>query len=470
MANEQTPITTTEDDGTEFEITTLPGDDSPLAGEIVEALFDDGTTPTDVTYADIDGDGKLDAGAADTDGDGQLDTVAGDTDGDGKVDAVAVDTDGDGNLDVIVMDTDGDGLVDAAGEDTDGDGQIDVVMLDTDGDGEFDVTQTDPDGDGEFEVEAAEGLPTDEELSTNSVEFTVGEDGFPVSDADPVYTAESGEDLSGDYAGGTTYDQVSDPVYTASASDPVPESVEDPTIAQQQAHADAAGDAQTRADEFVAQGDYAAAAEAREVAENEAYAAGDSSMLGASDSGDMENAAYKQELADDYRSQQADHIAAGDYESAKEDALNVGYQTGDADYLAGGSDHTGQADQDVSNLDNAVYDEKNADYFADNANWYAEQGNADAAQSSLEHAAEHQDSADTYAAAADPVSPMYDVDPSSGVDVGGGYEMSSVDTGFDAGVDMSPPVSYDSGTDDGTLKMNSKLIFAGPTLSGRFFI
>lgn len=183
-------------------------------------------------------------------------------------------------------------------------------------------------------------------------------------------------------------------------------------------------------------------------------------MLGASDSADLAQAAYQQETAAEYREQQAEHIAAGDYEAAKEDAQNAAYATGDADYLASGSDHTGQSDQDAYNLGNAVSDEKNAEYFADNAEWYAEAGNMDAAESSAAHAVDYQASADNYADQADPTSVGYDVDPSSAVDVGGsydagmadagGYDMSAVDTGMDAGVDTSTP-SYDAPVDDGTV-------------------
>jgi hypothetical protein len=471
MANELEPITIMEEDAdgtpTNFEITTAQAPEGALGDDIVTALFDDGTAASEVTYADINGDGSADVGAADTDGDGQLDRIAGDTDGDGMIDAAAADTDGDGNLDVVAVDTDADGVVDAVGEDTDGDGSIDLAQVDTDGDGEFDAELSDTDGDGEFEevTMADEGLPTEEEISTNSVEFTVGEDGFPVTDPEisGEYTAEYTDETSDEYVAGTAYDDGSGPVFAAAD---VPASGTDYTAADsteaedltEQAHADAAREAQAQADEYIAHGDYAAAAEAREVAENEAWEAGDPGIIessdytsyGASDSSELENAAYKQEIAEDYRAQQAEHIADGDYAAAKEDAQNAAYATGDADYLAGGADHTGQSDQDAYNLDNAVYQEKNADYFVDNAEWYAEAGNPDAAQSSLDTAAGYQESADTYAATADPVSPMYDVDPSSAVDVGGGYDMYAVDTGFDASVDTTP-VSYDSGVDDGTV-------------------
>ncbi len=447
MVNEQEPVIITEEEAAE-----QSGENS-LAEEIVETIFGEEEQTAEVTYVDTDGDGKMDAGAADTDGDGQLDTIAGDTDGDGRIDAVSADTDGDGNLDVIVMDTDGDGQVDAAGEDTDGDGTIDTAYLDVDGDGEFETVLADADVDGEADEmsEANAGLPTNEELSTNSIEFTVGEDGFPTAEGEgtPEFIASTDETAS-DYQVADTGYAAADTTDTGFASS---ENATDDT-AEQQAHADAAKEAQADADEFVAQGDYAAAAEAREVAESEAWAAGDGSMLGASDSSDLENAAYKQEVAEDYREQQAEHIAAGDYEAAKEDAQNAAYATGDADYQASGSDHTGQSDQDVYNLDNAVYQEKNAEYFADNAEWYAEAGNPDAAQSSLEHAAEYQGSADAYAAAADPASTAYDVDPSSAVASGGAYDaggydasIASVDTGMDASVDVAP-VTYDTTTDD----------------------
>ncbi|MBX3291125.1 MAG: hypothetical protein KF855_17590 [Acidobacteria bacterium] len=487
--DDTTTIIETAPDGSEttFDITAERADEGTLAEEIVEALFDEGIDAEVKTEGDLDGDGVTDAVGLDTDGDGQVDMVAGDMDGDGKVDAVAVDTDGDGQLDAIVSDTDGDGVADTVAMDTDGDGQLDVIGVDTDGDGEIDAigedtdgdgtidtVYEDQDGDGEFEAvlqdetgteeaadsyafqeEASEGYPTAEEISTNSVEFTVGADGFPITD-------DTAGEYSEEYVADASYDAASDPTFggtdagysTADASDTAAE-------AEQQAHADAAREAQAQADEYVAQGDYAAAAEARGVAEEAAWQAGDQSMLGASDVQDMEQAAYKQEVAEEYRAQQAEHIAEGNYEAAREDALNAGYATADADYRAGGADHTGQADQDAYNLGNAVDSEKNAEYFADNAEWYAEQGNFDAAESSAAHADEYQAAADNYADQADPTSVGYDVDPFSEVETGGsydaataydagGYDMGGVDTGFDAGVDTTP-VSYDAGLDDTTV-------------------
>lgn len=484
--NDTTTFTETAPDGTEitFDVTAEKADESSLATEVVDALFDEGVEAEVINQADLDGDGTADAVGLDTDKDGKVDMVAGDMDGDGEVDSVGVDTDGDGQIDAIASDMDGDGVVDAIGQDTDGDGKIDTIAADLDGDGEIDAVGYDTDGDGtidevevdsdgdgeidtlltdsdgdgemdteeslenfEFEAEAEEGLPTDEEISMNSVEFSVGADGFPITDdvANDEYTATATDDVYVESSEVVT--PTADP-YTADAAD-------GDSDTQQQAYADAAKDAQTQADEFVAQGDYAAAAEAREAAEEAAYQARDSSMLGASDSTDLENAAYRQEVAEEYRAQQAEHIAEGDYEAAKEDALNAGYATSDADYLAGGADHTGQSDQDAYNLGNAVSDEKNAEYFADNAEWYAEQGNFDAAESSAQNAGEYQASADTYADQADPLSTGYDVDPSSAVDAGGtydagGYDMAAVDTGFDSGIDTSA-ATYDTGLDDTTV-------------------
>src|SRR5262249_18019633 len=125
---------------------------------------------------------------------------------------------------------------------------------------------------------ASQLTPTDEEISTDSAQFTIDQDMFPQTD-DSAAAGTGGVDSS-------------DSSHVAAGSDqpatPGPESdatTVDPEAAAQQAHADAAKDAQDAADQFVSHGDYAAAAQARETAENEAYAAGDNSMLGSSSSG-----------------------------------------------------------------------------------------------------------------------------------------------------------------------------------------
>lgn len=465
MPTEPVMITETTPDGSEadFEITTAQADDetgeASLAETIVDALFDDSSddvaSEMTAVFEDTDGDGLFDTASADTDGDGIVDTVMVDSDGDGMLDTGAADTDGDGEIDMITVDSDGDGKLDVAVIDSDGDSEFETLLADADGDGEFETEEALAD-DETFSLEADAGLPTEEELSSNSVEFNLGSESFSgtLSDLDPTGVAfenppyDTGltpQDTS--YSAGEVYDPSAETFDPGTVPD---ESAEGGTLAEQQANAEAAREAQEDADEFVAAGDYAAAAEAREVAEDASWAAGDNSMLDGSDSAELESAGYKQELAEEYRTDQAEHIAAGDYEGGKEAAENAAYATGDADYNAGGSDHTGQSDQDAYNLGNAVYEEKNAEYFADNAEWYAEAGMTGAAESSAANAMDSQGSADTYAAQADPTnSVMYDVDHSSVVDAGGGYDMSAVDTGFDASVDTSAS-TIDSGMDDGT--------------------
>lgn len=426
MATEDTTmITEMNEDGTEtsFEITAESGGDA-LAEDIVEALFDDPSAADEVVYGDLDGDGKIDTGAADTDGDGKLDTVVGDTDGDGQLDAIAVDIDGDGKLDAIGMDTDGDGIIDAVGTDADGDGNIDTIVQDTDGDGEADVIMTDTDGDGvpdEIEMIGEDAADESGEFAEDGGIFSMGDD-----------TAEgSGDVYAAGYSGG---------VYDASTADAgIDISTEDAPVFADQTAADGAREAQAAADEFVAQGDYAAAADARAEAEALSAEAGDSSMLGAYDAQDLQFAGESQEEAAAFRAQQEEHLAEGDIEAAREDAVNAGYAAADADSLAGGADHTGQSDNDVYNLDNAEWNAEIAEQNANDAAQYAAEGDFDTAGIYAASADGHAEAAADFADQADPGSTMYDHDPSSAVETGGMYDgggydasMDVVDTGFDA--------------------------------------
>jgi hypothetical protein len=212
-------------------------------------------------------------------------------------------------------------------------------------------------------------------------------------------------------------------------------------------HSDAAADAQKAADEFVEAGDYAAAADARQTAEDEASQAGDNSVLQGSDAGELQNAADKQENAEYYELRQAEHAEAGDYEAAKEDAINAGYATGDADYLAGGADHTGQADNEAYRMDNAVWEEGIAEDYAEAAEFHAEMGNEDAAQEAADNASEHQEAADHQADLGTHGGEYAETDSSSQVDSGGNYDASydAVDTStYDTTVDTT---TYDTTTD-----------------------
>ncbi|HMS10145.1 MAG TPA: hypothetical protein PKE66_11710, partial [Pyrinomonadaceae bacterium] len=179
MPNEPVIITETAPDGSveEFELSAAKAEDSSgsVLEEVVNAVFDDGEQTDDavtITAADTDGDGLFDVAVADTDNDGTVDTAVMDTDGDGMFETAVSDTDGDGTIDMVAVDSDGDGLLDTAAADTDGDGEADTLMRDTDGDGEFETTEDIE------ELAADEGLPSDEELSMNSVEFNLGSEGF----------------------------------------------------------------------------------------------------------------------------------------------------------------------------------------------------------------------------------------------------------------------------------------------------
>lgn len=220
-------------------------------------------------------------------------------------------------------------------------------------------------------------------------------------------------------------------------------------LADQAAHSQAATDAQSSADEFIASGDYAAASEARETAENEAWEAGDNSMLSNYDSNDLSTAADRQDDAEYYEAREAEHAQAGDYAAAKEDAGNAAYAVGDADWNAGGDDHTGQAKAEEYNMDNAVWQEGLADADAENAVYHAEMGNFDAAETSANSAVEHQESADHFGDLGEHGGETAYYDPSSEVDSGGSYDstydshVADVDTSYDSGMDTS----YDSGVD-----------------------
>ncbi len=291
------------------------------------------------------------------------------------------------------------------------------------------------------------------ETEFESVEFTDGGEVFESSDL-PTETPMMDAPFDSTYqtAEPTFVDTSSDSVFGTAETENNEMATESAELAEQEAHTQAATDAQQAADEFIASGDYNAAAEARETAENEAWEAGDDSMLSAYDAQDLTTAADKQEDAAYYEAREAEHAQQGDYAAAKEDAGNAAYAMGDADYNAGGDDHTGQAKAEEYNMDNAVWHEEIADDAADNAAYYAEAGNFDAAESSAAYAADQQDVADHYGDLGEHGGDIGVYDPSSEVDTGGTYDSSydsiAVDTGFDAGMDTSMDSGYDAGTDD----------------------
>jgi hypothetical protein len=241
--------------------------------------------------------------------------------------------------------------------------------------------------------------------------------------------------------------------YSAASAADSTDSADAETL-ERQAHTDAAVEAQAAADEFVASGDYAAAAEARETAENESWEAGEDSMLSLYDAADLTFAADKQEQAEHYNEQQATYAQQGDYEAARTAADNSAYATYEADSSVGGDDHTGQADAEKYNMDWAVHEEKQADYYAQNAAAYAADGDFEKAETYAASSAEHQESADHFGDLGEHGGDVAVFDPSSVVQTGGTYESSydsgvaAVDTGFDSGMDTSMNSGFDSDADD----------------------
>ncbi len=312
------------------------------------------------------------------------------------------------------------------------------------------------------EAEFVEITESDSTLETDAVDFTVGDEMFesselpsdvaetPVTDApfDSTY-----ETAAPTFSETPVVDTSIEPTFETAETD-INEmnETEAAELAEQEAHVQAAADAQESADEFIAKGDYAAAAEAREVAENESWEADDDTMLSAYDAGDLTYAADKQENAEYYEQQEAMHAQQGNYEAAREDASNAAYETSNADFYAGGDDHTGQADAEYTNMDNAVWQEGLRDDDLENAAWHAEMGNSDAAEASLDSAAGHQSNADYYGDLGEHGGVAAVYDPSSEVAAGGTYDSTfdatAVDTGFDSTVDTTAASTYDSGTDD----------------------
>ena len=161
-----------------------------------------------------------------------------------------------------------------------------------------------------------------------------------------------------------------------------------------QGHIDAATESQAKADEAVAAGDYETASHLRDTAENEAWAAGDASMLHGSDSAHLETAASQQENAEYYEKEEAHHAEAGEYEAARDDAAEAASATSFADFNAGGADHTAQADDEYHHMDSAAFEQQWASEDAHTAEGYAAEGDWEHADQYAESAVDHQGAAD----------------------------------------------------------------------------
>lgn len=166
--------------------------------------------------------------------------------------------------------------------------------------------------------------------------------------------------------------------------------------AEAEAHAALATEAQERAEEAVAAGDYETAAQFRETAENEAWEAVDSSMLEGATSAELESAAAYQAKAEEYEKEEAQYAAAGDYESAREAAAQSANATDWADFKAGGDDHTASAEAAYNKDDWAVWEQQQANEAEQSADAYAAEGEFESAEVYAESAVEHQAEADAY--------------------------------------------------------------------------
>lgn len=335
------------------------------------------------------------------------------------------------------------------------------------------ITQTAPDGT-ETVIEITQTKPDDAPGDDQSIVEEVIEALFDTddddddatvdsdTDADPDGVVEPGDKVddpdtglaldSEDTSEAATDDPITADASTPTADDPTiaaapdaggvadttdqadPASATDEGTPANQAHLDAATDAQQQADEFAAQGDYAAAAEAREVAENEAYAGGDDSMLSGSTANELTNAADQQATANQYEQEEAADAQAGNWDAAKEDAGNAAYAQGGADYYGGGSDHTAQAKAEENQMDWAGWEQGNADSHMKDAEEYAAQGDFDHAEHSADLADADQGMADYHGALGEHGGDMAIQDDSSAVASGGSYEAPAEDnSSYDAG-------------------------------------
>src|ERR1035438_282415 len=103
-------------------------------------------------------------------------------------------------------------------------------------------------------------------------------------------------------------------------------------------------DLQDQAQQAVADGDYATAADYQGQAETAAAAAGDTGDLTGPDSGDLETAATDQQTAATDQAQEATDAASGNYAAATDDASNASAAASGADASGGGLTNDGSAD------------------------------------------------------------------------------------------------------------------------------
>lgn len=211
-------------------------------------------------------------------------------------------------------------------------------------------------------------------------------------------------------------------------------------------HHAAAAAAQSAADAAVQHGDYQTAAELREVAEQDAWDAGDVSHLHGADAVELAAAAEYQQEAAEVETTQAEFARNGDYQSAKEAADLAAEHIHEADFLAGGDNHAGQAELESSNMDWAVWHEQMADDMLEMASFHVEQGNLDAAEVSLNEANNHLDQADHYGDLGEHDGPFAQTDMASQSEP---FELDSLDSTTTDDSTSSDTWSTSTSMDDG---------------------
>lgn len=193
----------------------------------------------------------------------------------------------------------------------------------------------------------------------------------------------------------------------------------------------ASGEAQAAADAAIEVGDYAAASQWREVAEDQAWDAGSDASLDGANSAELERATELQERASEWEQSQAQHAQAGDYEAARDDAQNAANDFQASDQLAGGNDHSGTAQLEVQNLDWAAWHQDISEDMLGDAIDYANDGNLSAAENSLGVAENQQTMADDFGDRGEHGHALADVAPAPAFE-SNDFNSYAVDTGSSA--------------------------------------
>ncbi len=358
-----------------------------------------------------------------------------------------------------------------------------IILIDTDGDSEAEIAVMNLDGTHEVVIaENAEGAPEIIIVDLND------DDDNPVGETSESMGSEAAQDPSvmGSEAGQELPEMGSEAIDSGSAESlhsetgDISTSAEDTAAEQKaaedtsgqateeqqaaaeaQAHTDSAALAQQHADEDIQAGDYKAASQEREAAENEAWAGGDSSMLHGSDSTQLSHAADDLKEAEAHEAQEARDVEAGDYRAAREEAGNAATDTSWADFRAGGPDHTGQADAEYEKEDWAVWHQDHADSDMKSAVQEAEQGDLEHAQAYSESASSEQEKADTagyegmHGAEGAVHDPSSEVAQDTPVDDHSVVVDTDSDTGDDAGADTIDGTGSGAGSDAGSYDAGS---------------